>query len=60
MAKLIQEYKTVSERELQDATFFFMEYIEHCASSDMLMIIELTTQFAEIALWCKQDMIDVR
>jgi len=50
----------VSERELQDATFFFMEVVEHCAGSDMMMIIELTTQFTEITQWCKAEMVDVR
>ena len=43
MAKLIQQHKTVSERELQDATYFFMEFVEHCASTDLMMIYELTT-----------------
>lgn len=60
MAKLIQQHKTVSERELQDATFFFMEFVENCASSDLMMVYELTTQFCEITQWCKPDMIDVR
>lgn len=60
MAKIIQEYKSVSERELQDATFFFMEFVEHCAGSDLMMVYELTTQFTEITQWCKADMIDVR
>ena len=49
--KVLQDYKTVSERELQDATFFFMEYIEHCRNSDKMMIYELCSQFAEITLW---------
>jgi hypothetical protein len=59
-AKIIQDYKNVSDRELQDATFFFMEFITHCASSDLMMIYELTSQFTEITMWCKVDMIDVR
>jgi hypothetical protein len=37
-----------------------MEFVEHCASTDLMMIYELTTQFTEIIQWCKPDMIDVR
>lgn len=59
-AKVLQEYKVVSERELQDATFFFMEFVEHCASTDVMMIYELCTQFCEITMWSKPTMIDVR
>lgn len=58
--KVLQEYRVVSERELQDATFFFMEYIEHCNSSDTMMIYELCSQYAEITLWTKPEMADVR
>ena len=58
--KVLQEYRVVSERELQDATFFFMEYIEHCNSTDTMMIYELCSQYAEITLWSKPEMADVR
>ena len=58
--KVLQDYKSVSERELQDATFFFMEYIEHCRNSDKMMIYELCSQFAEITLWTQPEMMDVR
>lgn len=59
-AKVLQEYKVVSDRELQDATYFFMEYVEHCAKGDAMMVYELCTQYAEIAMWSKPDMVDVR
>ena len=59
-ANILQQYKTVSERELQDATFFFMEYVEHCNSSDALMVYGLCAQFVEIAMWSKPEMRDVR
>lgn len=59
-AKVLQQYRAVSERELQDATFFFMEYVEHCDKSDVLMLIELCQQYADITLWTKPDMADIR
>lgn len=59
-AKILQDYKVVSERELQDATFFFMEFVEHCVNTDVLMIAGLAAQFAEITLWSKPEMTDVR
>jgi hypothetical protein len=31
-SKILSQYRVVSERELQDATFFFMEFVEHCNS----------------------------
>lgn len=40
-SNILQQYKTVSERELQDATYFFMEYVEHCNSGDTIMIYGL-------------------
>jgi len=59
-ANILQQYKTVSERELADATFFFMEYVEHCNSTDALMVYGLCAQFVEIAMWAKPDLSDVR
>jgi len=59
-AKIISQYRVVSSRELQDATFFFMEYIEHCNSTDAMMIYELCTQYIELTNWSKPDMADVR
>jgi hypothetical protein len=59
-ANIVQQYKTVSERELADATFFFMEFVEHCNSTDSLMVYGLCAQFVEIAMWAKPEMSDVR
>lgn len=59
-ANILQQYKTVSERELADATFFFMEYVEHCNSTDALVVYGLCAQFIEIAMWAKPEMTDVR
>ena len=39
--QVLNEYRVVSERELQDATFFFMQYIDNCNSTDFMFIIEL-------------------
>lgn len=50
----------MSERELQDATYFFMEFVEHCDRSDVLMLIELCQQYADITMWTKPDMADIR
>ena len=58
--QILQQYKMVSERELQDATFFFMEYVEHCNSSDTLMVYGLCAQFVDVAMWAKPEMADVR
>jgi len=37
-----------------------MEFVEHCANTDVMMIYELCTQFCEITLWSKPEMADVR
>jgi len=59
-ANILQAYKDASESELQAATFFFMEYVEHCNSTDALMVYGLIAQFVEITMWTKPDMADVR
>lgn len=57
---VLKEYKVVSQRELQDATYFFMQYVENCAHGDKLFVYELCNQCIEIALWSKPEMTDVR
>lgn len=37
-----------------------MEYVEHCNSTDALMVYGLIAQFVEITMWTKPDMADVR
>lgn len=59
-AKVLNEYRVVSERELQDCTFFFMQYVNQVNNEDALQIIQLCQQFVEILLWTKPDMADVR
>jgi len=37
-----------------------MEFIEHCNSNDQMMIYELCTQYADLTMWSKPEMMDVR
>jgi len=37
-----------------------MEYVEHCNSTDALMIYGLCAQFIEVVMWAKPEMTDVR
>jgi hypothetical protein len=59
-AKVLQEYKVVSERELQDCTFFFLQYVNNVNNEDTVTIMQLFQQFIEITLWTKPEMADVR
>jgi hypothetical protein len=57
---VLQDFRTVSERELQDATFFFMEFICKCDQSDAMLIYDLCNQYCDITQWSQVDMCDVR
>lgn len=59
-AKVLNEFRVVSERELQDCTFFFMQFVNQVNNEDPLQIMQLCQQFVEILLWSKPEMADVR
>lgn len=58
-AGVMQEYKSASEQELQDASYFFISYVDKCGCSDNMMIYEITSQLIEIAMWADSSKIDV-
>lgn len=44
----LNDYSSLSESELLDATCFFCDFIEYAYHSDVMMIIELVVKFTEI------------
>lgn len=44
----LNDYSTLSESELLDATCFFCDFIEYSYHSDVMMLIELVVKFTEI------------
>lgn len=59
-ANVLQQFRNVSDRELQDCTFFFMQYVNQVNNEDVLTIVQLCQQYVEITLWTKPDMADIR
>lgn len=55
-AQILKDYKIVTQQELQDASYFFIEYIDKCDHSDPLAIYEVCNQLIEVAMWAKSDM----
>lgn len=46
----------VTAQELQDASYFFIEYIDKCDNSDSMAIYEVCNQLTDICMWAKPDM----
>lgn len=44
----LNDYSTLSESELLDATCFFCDFVEYAYHSDIMMLIELVVKFTEI------------
>lgn len=44
----LNDYSTLSESELLDATCFFCDFVEYAYHSDVMMLIELVVKFTEI------------
>jgi len=59
-AAALADYRHIEERELIDTTFFFTQFVEHCGVSDVMMLYELCSQFAEIGAWAEEEMPTVR
>ena len=41
-AEVMNDYQNVSEQELQDATYFFINFEEKCGNQDFMEVISLT------------------
>lgn len=60
-ANILQTYQIVAPQELQDAMYFFICFVEKCTQhKNVIMNIELCDQFHEIALWAKDEDIEVK
>ena len=54
--EVMNDYRNVSEQELQDASYFFINFTEKCGNEDFMEVISLTNQFCEITMWAKPEM----
>jgi len=59
-AQALNDYKFLEEREIIDTTYFFIQFVEHCGVTDVMLLYQLCGQFAEIGAWAEEDMPDIR
>lgn len=55
--QILSNYQVMTAQELQDASFFFIEFIDKCDQSDSMAIYEICNQLADICMWAKADMV---
>jgi hypothetical protein len=47
-------------REIQDALFFFIQFVSNCGVTEPIVLLALNNAFTDIALWSDDDMYDLR
>lgn len=59
-AAALADYRNIEERELIDTLYFFIQFVENCGVTDVMMLYQLCNQFSEIGAWAAEDMPVVR
>ena len=62
-ASVMTQYQVVSPQEIQDATFFFINFVKECEIKDQMMVYQVCCQFIQICKWTSadnEDHLDVR
>lgn len=59
-ANVLQDYKMAAVREIQDALFFFIQFVSNCGVTEPIVLLALNNAFTDIALWSDDDMYDLR